>query len=475
MKKSMLLIVITSILPVFLAAQTGIPNNELAKGYIYVKQIDNVWWFIGPDGERFVSQGVNHIEPHLYLAPYNKEETMKKYGDELIDGKGLFDTNTEAAQKFIDGQIAICKDLHFNTFAKHTHASIAPELYMDKTYYIASFETAPVATWQIKAGQGPMPDVFSSDFENHVEKRVKEVVLKHKDSPNLIGYLYCDVPAWILPSYMQKSENEYLMVYPWVDAMMSLGVGSPGKKAWIDHLKERYTSAAEAADMWGLYYIKLYGLEWEELYKMTDWTNPLDSVKATADMRSFMGKIAERWYKMHYDAIKKHDQNHLIIGDKSDVSTYQDFLLPALKKYIDVIAIQSYNVWTNDKATADWLYKELGKPMFNGDGSFAYVHPNQSENKVKGWWTGAKNIQDVISMYKEQMEMMMAEPYVIGWHHCGMLQQWDGSARGDVPSNENGFMDPFENYYTEWTDVIKEMNSNAVEMHQEAKQVKWNP
>lgn len=450
-------------------SQTGKPNPELAKGYIYVKQIEDGWWFIGPNGEKFISQGVNHIEPHLYLAPYNQEETRKKYGEELIDGKGVFDTTTKAAQKWIDGQIEIAKDLHFNTFAKHTHASIDPELYRKKIYYIASFETAPVATWQIKAGQGPMPDVFSPLFESYINEKVKEVVLQHKDSPNLIGYLYCDVPAWILPPYMQKNENEYLMVYPWAEAMMNLGVGSPGKKAWIEHLKERYKSASEAADRWGVNYIKLYGLEWEELYKMTDWTNPVDSVKVTADMRSFMEKIAERWYKMHYDAIKKYDQNHLIIGDKSDISTYQDFLIPALRKYTDVIAIQSYNVWDEDKATADWLYKELGKPLFNGDGSFAFVHPNQRKNLVKGWWTGAKNMQEVISMYKEQMEKMMAEPYVIGWHHCGMLQQWDGSARGDVPSNENGFMDPFENYYTEWTDVIKEMNSKAVEMHQNAK------
>ncbi|MGC9375822.1 MAG: hypothetical protein ACP5DQ_12365, partial [Bacteroidales bacterium] len=131
--------------------------------------------------------------------------------------------------------------------------------------------------------------------------------------------------------------------------------------------------------------------------------------------------------------------------------------------------IQSYNVWTKDKATTDWLYKELGKPIFNGDGSFAYVHSRQTQNKVKGWWTGAKNLEDVIRMYKNQMEMMMAEPYVIGWHHCGMMQQWDGSARGDVPSNENGFMDPFENYYSEWTDVIRDLNSKSIEMHQKAK------
>ena len=164
-------------------------NLELARGYVYVKQIDGVWWFIGPDGQKFWSTGVNHIEPHLYLAPYNKDETMAKYGKDLLDDKGKFNTTSGAAQRLIDGQIKIAKDLHFNTFAKHTHPSIDKSLYREKAYYIASFETAPVADWQILADQGPLPDVFSTDFQNHLEKRVKEVVLKHKNSPNLLGYL----------------------------------------------------------------------------------------------------------------------------------------------------------------------------------------------------------------------------------------------------------------------------------------------
>ena len=104
-------------------------NLELARGYVYVKQIDDVWWFIGPDGQKFWSTGVNHIEPHLYLAPYNKYETMTKYGKDLLDDKGKFNTSSESAKRLIDGQIKIAKDLHFNTFAIHTHPSIDKSLY----------------------------------------------------------------------------------------------------------------------------------------------------------------------------------------------------------------------------------------------------------------------------------------------------------------------------------------------------------
>ena len=72
------------------------------------------------------------------------------------------------------------------------------------------------------------------------------------------------------------------------------------------------------------------------------------------------------------------------------------------------------------------------------------------------------------NLYQETLEGMMAKPYVIGWHHCGYLQQWDESERGDAPRNENGFLDPFEKKITTWTDVIRETNAKATGLHAEA-------
>jgi hypothetical protein len=50
-------------------------DTAKATGYVHVQQIEGKWWFIGPDGDKFVSIGVNHIESHLWLARYNKAAT----------------------------------------------------------------------------------------------------------------------------------------------------------------------------------------------------------------------------------------------------------------------------------------------------------------------------------------------------------------------------------------------------------------
>lgn len=191
-----------------------------ATGFVHVKQIDGVWWFIGPDGNRFVSLGVNHIEPHLWLASYNKEATLKKYGSDMVDADDRFDTHGNAAKKWIDRQVEICKELKFNTFGKHTHPAISADLYKNQIYYIASLETAPLAGWIERKGMGPRPDVFSRDFAVFLEKRVREVCDQHKNNSKLLGYLYTDIPSWVMGRADQKQRNDTTMIYPWVNAIL---------------------------------------------------------------------------------------------------------------------------------------------------------------------------------------------------------------------------------------------------------------
>ncbi|MDZ8119106.1 hypothetical protein [Pontiella agarivorans] len=447
----------------------GVTQATTATGFVHVEQIDGVWWFISPTGEKFISMGVNHIEPHLWLAPYNKQATLDRYGNDMVDENGRFDTSSEGAEKWINRQVEICDDLHFNTFGKHTHESIDDALYRDQVYYMASFKTAPTAYWREQAGEGPLPDVFAPGFRDFVEIRAEEVCAAHKDSPNMLGYMYTDIPNWIMPKYQRRAVKEEVMVYPWVNAMLRQGVTTPGKQRWIKLLQDRYSTPEEAATVWGLPVSADYGITWEQMARLFTWFKPADLKKADADMVAFMEQIANQWYRIHYEAIKKRDAHHLIFGDKSMVESYRKFLVPALRQYVDVVVIQAYNPFSKDAPTTDWIYEEIGKPIFNGDGSFANIRPNQTKYKVKGWWTGAKSIEEVARMYKTSLEDMMAKPYMIGWHHCGCMEQWDTAARGDVDSNETGFMDPFENYHTVFTDVIRDTNARVNKLHEAAK------
>lgn len=440
-----------------------------ATDFVRVEQVDGVWWFVGPDGDRFVSLGVNHLEPHLWLAPYNKQATLDRYGADFVSADGTFDTHSDAAAKWIDRQVATCHKLGFNSFGKHTHSAIDAKLYQDDVYYIASLETAPLAGWQERRGRGPRPDVFSDEFAQHVEKRVADVCGQHKDQPNLLGYLYTDIPSWKLGKWEQKQRGDTVMIYPWVNAILPLGQWSAGKQRWVDLLESRHGSLDTAARVWGFEVSDAYGISRDELARLVDWTKPADVEAAHADMEAFMQQIVERWYSLHKALIHKYDTNHLILGDKNLIKSFHDWMLPSLKKHVDVIVVQAYGRWSDDVKQVAEIYAATGKPIVNGDGCYSFVGPGQKDWGIKGARTGAENLGEVMELYSETIDGMLATPFVIGWHHCGYLEQWDAAERGDSPMNENGFLDPFEAPKTAWTNLIRIKNSAANEVHRRAK------
>ncbi len=56
--------------------------------------------------------------------------------------------------------------------------------------------------------------------------------------------------------------------------------------------------------------------------------------------------------------------------------------------------------------------------------------------------------------------MKIKKNYMIDWHHCGILEQWDTAEIGDVSSNEN--------FYTDLTNIMKKVNSKAIELHKKS-------
>lgn len=71
-------------------------------GFVRVEEIEGVWWFVSPTGEPFLSLGVNHIEPHLWMGPYNRQHTIARYGPDFILPDGRFNPDGDAARKWID-------------------------------------------------------------------------------------------------------------------------------------------------------------------------------------------------------------------------------------------------------------------------------------------------------------------------------------------------------------------------------------
>ena len=86
---------------------------------IGTEQEAGVWWFRSPAGGRFLSIGMNHVEPVYWTSPNNKQFVQDTYGPDLFRSDGQFNDCSEAARKWAGRAAANLKAWGFNTLGMH--------------------------------------------------------------------------------------------------------------------------------------------------------------------------------------------------------------------------------------------------------------------------------------------------------------------------------------------------------------------
>jgi hypothetical protein len=311
------------------------------------------------------------------------------------------------------------------------------------------------------------PDVFSEAFYNKLDALAKKTCEPLRDAKYCLGYTFFDMPDLKPVRNFQKHKfADKGLIYPWVWDMRELPATAAGKQEWMKILKKNHASAAEAAQTFAVNGVK----SWEALANVTDWpVKPGNKEKALQDAEDMFTKIANQWYKLHHDLIKKYDPNHLIIGDKHDVgydkqvSMVPDGVLKAIGKYCDVLMIQYYSFYTDKhNATLKRLHSKSGLPIINGD--HAYSHKTEKQTKVKGLKMDSQAA--VAKEYHHYMKSSMQEhPYMIGWWYCGYIEQW--APAGTSLGQQCGFFTPFGEPNMKLLPLVKEANEKAVQWHED--------
>ena len=101
-----------------------------------------------------------------------------------------------------------------------------------------------------------------------MENKIQNYCKLHKNNRNLLGYMYTDVPYWILEEKEQKNNKDNIMIYPWLNTILKLGAHNEGKKQWIKLLKKNHGSPDKAAEIWGFKKRKEVKLEVYRILKL---------------------------------------------------------------------------------------------------------------------------------------------------------------------------------------------------------------
>jgi hypothetical protein len=237
-------------------------------GFFHTEQINKRWWLVTPEGNVFFAKGVESIDlgPDRNNPPADKEKAAAELAAQL---KG-WNFNAAGNQRIKLPGMAYAVNLGLAS-------STTPDMWL----------------------LGIVPDFFSPEFADGVEKRAKELCTGMANDPWLIGYFTDNEIRWVDDIRSKESQLE---------VFLKKAPDSPGYQKAMEFLKKR---------------------------GKTPETITFD------DMFAFLEVSAAQYGKVVYTAIRHYDKNHLILGSRFN-SRAPIQLTRALAPYYDVFSFNNY-------------------------------------------------------------------------------------------------------------------------------------
>ena len=92
-------------------------------GFFRLEKAEKRWWLVTPEGNAFLSHGVNHVERKWMERFYNVEFWARKYHQ-------IEDPGTDISESFITKVKQDIQYIGWNTLGCHSHQRYYPESFM---------------------------------------------------------------------------------------------------------------------------------------------------------------------------------------------------------------------------------------------------------------------------------------------------------------------------------------------------------
>ena len=401
-------------------AQSSIPPFSIQKH-------DADWWLVSPEGRKFFSLGVCCV---------NQGESRKSFDPENPGYAAWQHYDTPAA--WADASLQRLKSWGFTTVGGWGDLE-ALRKSPDQTLYLT-----PVLHIGLTVG-APWWDMWDSKNVRRMEEIARDQILPLRNDPRLLGYYSDNELGW------------------WNAALWKMTMEQPAssgqRQRLIQLLRDVYQSdwnelledfQPENAQRWtqlqrgGMLFLKPGG-------------------NGIHTMRRFLGLLAERYYQLMRDIIRKYDSRALFLGDR-----YQSFYYPevarASARYVDAVSSNLDASWDDGSFARyylDTLHALTGKPILISEFYLA-----ASENR-----SGNKNTQGVYPVVATQRQRAEAArnslvafarlPYVLG---ADWFQFADEPQHGR-PDGENfnfGLVDINDRPYEEITTMFATLNAEQL-------------
>jgi len=270
---------------------------------------------------------------------------------------------------------------------------------------------APVLHIGATAG-APWWDMWDPKMVDRMDQVAREQIMALRDDPRLIGY-YSDNEIGWWNAILFKMTLEQAPTSGQRQRLMKL-LRETYHDDWSELLRD--FEPAPDVENWR-------GLEQHGMLFLRPGGNGLRTT------RRFLGVLAERYYSLVHEIIRKYDQRALILGDR-----YQSFYYPEVARasapYVDAVSSNLNAPW-NDGTFARFYLETLhaltDKPILIGE-FYVAARENRSGNKNN------RRVYPVVDTQRERavgfrntLQALLRTPYVIG---ADWFQYYDQPTHG---------------------------------------------
>jgi len=322
------------------------------KGFFRVQKIDDVWWFIDPEGRLFFALGTDHTSyfahwcEKLGYAPYH-ENMKKRHGTEEAWAR----ETVERLRRWNFNILAVNHSLYL----RYQGLPYIENILGMGQGYAASDDLVKQTNWT------GFPNVFSARWRQWCEWIAYQRCAPLRDDPWLIGYFLDNELEWFGKEYRQWGlASEALRRPP----------GHESRVALAQLLRERYRGDVQRFNRAWEAQIS----DFEEIVR-SEQPPPIRTKTAQEDGIAFTRLAAERYFRVCAEAIRKYDPNHLILGCR--FAGEAPPILDIAGQYCDVISINTYpRIDLRVGRVLDWeerlreYHRQSGRPLMITEWSF---------------------------------------------------------------------------------------------------------
>ena len=423
------------------------------------------WWIVDPDGHLWWSHGPVRVTPSSAMTPlatpagdragwfvelparddpvfgafyetrdallwpyYGKRGISSVYDFSAANirrkyGEKWFETWSDLAHRRLRSWCC-------NTIANSSDKRIC---LMDRTPYTDRFEihARPIAGH--KGGWWEFCDPFDPSFRAEA-RRMTEVYKAEIADPWCFGFFVDNEHHWGQPHSLGLST-------------LKSPADQPCKAVFRDRMKAKYGDVAKLNAKWGTAYSA-----WDVFMSDTKGPDPLGG--ARADLEDFSSEIAENYYRIIREELKRANPGKLYLGCRW-AGGAPAFTVKAAAKYCDVI---SYNVYRKEMSGFK-LPEGVDAPVMIGEFHFGALDRGP-------FCPGLILLRDQnhrAQTYKDYVRTSLEHPQIVGVHWHQFSDQAT-SGRFDGENMQVGWTDVCDTPYWETVEAIREIGAKLYEI-----------